>query len=202
MRHPTRTLPLIAILALVGCTQTPYPASPDTPTTSPTTVASTIPPAQAPIAAGAPLPPPTGWPQTVTLPKLDVTALVVGTCATNRDGSIEPPADIHAACVTGRPDVDPVGVGVTVLTGHTTRDVRDGALERISRLTPGDTLTVAGHTWTITQIGTWPATELPAALFADDGHRRLILGTCHLDAAVLAGAPYTQTDLVVAVPRV
>lgn len=212
MKHPASAT-LLAVLALAGCSQTTDPtptassSSVTTPTSGPTSAADSPPaftgtptPNPPPIAAGEPTGPVTGWPQTVTIPKLGVTAPIVGPCTINPDGSIEPPADIHATCATERPDLDPTGTGTTTLTGHTTRDTRDGALEHISELTPGDTITVANHTWTVTQTGTWPATALPPDLFTQDGPRRLILGTCHQDAAVKAGAPYTQTDLAVAIP--
>ena len=48
-------------------------------------------------------------------------------------------------------------------------------------------------------VSTYRATALPPELFEPDAPR-LILVTCHLTPAVLAGAPYTDTDLVVASP--
>ena len=199
-KHPVKGALLLATLALTGCAT--QPISDNTPASPSAAVSQeTQSPEPAPTVTSAVAPAPiVGWPQTFTAPKLGVTAPIVGACATGKDGAVEPPADIHAGCATGRLDVDPGGAGTTVLTGHTTRAATTGAFEQIYKLTPGDTFTVGGHVWHVVEIGVYQATGLPERLFMVGGPRQLILGTCHLDAAVEAGAPYTQTDLVVGVP--
>lgn len=197
----------LAVAVLAGCTAT-GPAASSSPTAEPAaTPAATTPAASnPPMPVAAPPPPSTpivGWPQPFTAAKLGVTAPIVGGCAVNPDGSIEPPPDIHAICVTGRADVDPAGAGVTTLTGHTTRDARTGALEQINQLAAGDTVAVGGRTWTVVGVTVVPA-DAPGLrsklLETFDGPRRLVLGTCHLDDAVRAGAPYTKTDLAELAP--
>lgn len=204
MTHPAVAAAAAAfsVAAAAGCAPAvsdPAPAAAPATTTTTSTA-----PAAAPVAPTPPPPtpaaPPTGWPQTLTIPKLNITAPIVAECTINPAGAVEPPPDIHAVCATGRGDINPDGTGTTTLTGHTTRaDTTTGALERINQLTTGDTFTVADRAWRVTETGTWLATDLPARFFTGD-ERRLILGTCHLDAAVKAGAPYRETDLAVAVP--
>jgi sortase family protein len=197
MKHPAKATVWLLAVVLAGCSTT-HAEQP--PVATPTAAVASAPDPPPPSSAGTAVEAPTGWPQPLIIPKLGVAAPVVGECETLPSGAIEPPADIHATCVTGRFDVDPAGLGTTTLTGHTTRAASVGALEQIGRLAAGDTVTVAGRTWTVAETGTYLATALPDRLFTTDGPRRLVLGTCHLDAAVAAGAPYTQTDIAVAVP--
>lgn len=182
------------------------------PTAAPTTGASTAPPTPKPTPA-----PISGHPVRVVIPSIGTDARVIPVGAAGPGGgALSIPQSVNevgwwngvytSSSGTVREKVPAPGQpGVALLAGHVDSSVEGpGALYHLDRLKPGATVTViVGHGkathWKVTRIQTVLKSELPAALFVNQGKPRLALVSCggpfdsatghYLDNIIAWGAP-------------
>ena len=152
----------------------------------------------APGASGTPAPEsgPSGSPVRVVIPSIGTDARVVPVGAAGAGGgALSIPRSVGEVGWWNGVYTSPSGTvrekvaapgqpGVAILAGHVDSAVEGpGALYRLDRLKPGATVTViAGHgqatRWKVTRVQTVLKSQLPRALFVNEGRPRLALVSC------------------------
>lgn len=132
-------------------------------------------PATPQIPAGSP------EPTALTIEALGVVDAAVRPVGVEETGEMEiPPVDQVGWYRFGARPGDP---GSTVLAAHIAYDGVDGVFRHLDDLSSGDTVSVAlsdgtARSFVVTDVGQYPKSDLPAAVWAREGDPQLVLITC------------------------
>lgn len=115
--------------------------------------------------------------------------LVDEPCGIEPDGSIGAPKDYTKACLYNAP------AGGQAVLSHSVRGPRTGVFDNLGHINVGSPVTIAGVTYTVQRVDTFPADAIPSYVWSKG---RLSLITCTLmpEHETNPSAPWTHTTVV------